>query len=92
VKSSTSGSYGCVEARWRTATASVNSNCVEVAFSEVTVLADGAWENRGRVEVRDSKDPAGPVLVFTPHEWRCFLDGVRRDEFDLPAEDEGVST
>ncbi|MGW0218376.1 DUF397 domain-containing protein [Micromonospora chokoriensis] len=23
--------------------------------------------------VRDSKDPAGPVLVFTPDAWRTFV-------------------
>jgi hypothetical protein len=37
----------------------------------------------GTVAVRDSKDPAGAALVFTPGEWRAFLDGVRADEFDL---------
>jgi hypothetical protein len=40
-------------------------NCVEVAG-----LGDGA------VGVRDSKDPRGSVLRFTPEEWKAFLDGV----------------
>lgn len=44
--------------------------CVEVA---VTSEAIG---------VRDSKDPAGPRLVFTPAEWDAFLAGVRAGEFD----------
>jgi len=35
----------------------------------------------GIVAVRDSKDPDGPALVFTPEEWLAFLDGVRADEF-----------
>jgi len=35
----------------------------------------------GIVAVRDSKDPEGPALVFTPEEWLAFLDGVRADEF-----------
>jgi len=48
-----------------------NSNCVEVAG-----LADG------RVGVRHSKDSEGPVLRFTPDEWRAFLGGVRNGEFD----------
>ncbi|MET8062246.1 DUF397 domain-containing protein [Micromonospora sp. NPDC005313] len=26
----------------------------------------------GAVAVRDSKDPAGPVLVFAPHAWAAF--------------------
>jgi hypothetical protein len=45
-------------------------NCVEVAS-----LSDGA-------AVRDSKDPAGPILIFTLAEWSAFLDGVRDGEFD----------
>jgi hypothetical protein len=34
------------------------------------------------VAVRDSKDGASPVLVFTTHEWKAFLGGVRDGEFD----------
>ena len=37
----------------------------------------------GAVAVRDSKDPAGPKLVFTPDEWRAFTAGVTAGEFDL---------
>ena len=48
-----------------------NGNCVEVAN-----LADGG------VGVRDSKDPSGPVLRFTPDEWHAFLGGARKGEFD----------
>ena len=48
-----------------------NSNCVEVAS-----LPDG------QVGVRDSKDSDGPVLRFTPAEWRAFLGGARNGEFD----------
>jgi hypothetical protein len=46
-------------------------NCVEVALMD------------GRVLVRDSKDPHGPTLAFTPGEWRAFVDGVKDSEFDL---------
>jgi hypothetical protein len=35
------------------------------------------------VQIRDSKDPDGPVLTFTTVEWRAFLCGVRHTEFDL---------
>ena len=48
-----------------------NGNCVEVAG-----LPDG------RVGVRHSQDSEGPVLRFTPDEWRAFLGGVRNGEFD----------
>jgi hypothetical protein len=37
--------------------------------------------NRG-FELRDSKDPDGPVLSFTRTEWATFVDGARRGEFD----------
>jgi hypothetical protein len=46
-------------------------NCVEVA-----PLPGGA-------AVRDSKDPAGPVLRFSADAWRAFIAGVRDGEFDL---------
>ena len=48
-----------------------NGNCVEVAS-----LPDG------EIGVRDSKDPDGPVLCFTPDEWRAFIGGARNGEFD----------
>ena len=32
--------------------------------------------------VRDSKNPDGPVLAFTPQEWTAFTQGVRAGEFD----------
>jgi Domain of unknown function (DUF397) len=49
----------------------VNNNCVEVGFVTAEVL------------MRDSKDPKGPVLHFTPDEWRAFTAGVKAGEFDL---------
>jgi hypothetical protein len=36
----------------------------------------------GGVEVRDSKDPHGPVLRFTPSEFAAWLDGAKKAEFD----------
>lgn len=48
-----------------------NGNCVEVAS-----LPDG------QIGVRDSKDPDGTVLRFTPDEWRAFIGGARNGEFD----------
>lgn len=46
-------------------------DCVEVA-----------WLERGHVGVRDSKNPSGPALVFTPGEWDAFTAGVHDGEFD----------
>ncbi|MER5457652.1 DUF397 domain-containing protein [Micromonospora sp. NPDC002389] len=51
-------------ARWRKSTRSNGQGgaCVEVADNLSGVVA-----------VRDSKDPAGPVLVFGPDSWRAFV-------------------
>jgi Domain of unknown function (DUF397) len=61
-------------ATWRKSSFSGGNGgaCVEVAIIPGT--ADGGGES---VALRDSKDPAGPVLVFTPAEWLTFLSGVR---------------
>ena len=48
-----------------------NGNCVEVAN-----LPDGA------VGVRNSRDPGGAVLRFTPDEWQAFIGGAHNGEFD----------
>lgn len=49
------------------------SDCVEVAFIE-----------GGRVGVRDSKNPTGPALIFTPCQWNAFTSGVRDGDFNRP--------
>ncbi|MFE5290096.1 DUF397 domain-containing protein [Nocardia sp. NPDC056611] len=49
------------------------SNCVEVA-----------WRADGGVAVRDSKNPTGPVLNFTPGEWDAFMAGAGDGEFHRP--------
>ena len=46
-------------------------NCVEVAFVDDAIA------------VRDSKHPAGPVLLFTQQEWDAFVGGAKDGEFDL---------
>jgi hypothetical protein len=35
------------------------------------------------VVVRDSKDPQGPVLTFSPDEWSAFVTDVDHGSFDL---------
>jgi hypothetical protein len=35
------------------------------------------------INIRDSKDPEGPILTFTPEEWTAFTLGVKGGEFDL---------
>lgn len=34
------------------------------------------------VDIRDSKDPDGPVLHYTPAEFAAWLDGAKKGEFD----------
>lgn len=46
-------------------------NCVEVAFVGEAIA------------VRDSKQPGGPALIFTPAEWDAFVGGAKDGEFDL---------
>ena len=48
-------------------------NCVEVA---------GLGSDT--IRVRDSKNPGGSILRFTPAEWDAFLGGARQGEFNLP--------
>ncbi|MGK5442053.1 DUF397 domain-containing protein [Micromonospora sp. URMC 105] len=54
-------------AQWRKSTRSSSNggDCVEVADNLT-----------GVVGVRDSKDPAGPALVFAPAAWRAFVSRV----------------
>lgn len=63
------------ELAWRKSSRSGGSSgggdCVEVAD-----LPGG-----GRA-VRDSKNPAGAQLRFTPSEWTAFVGGVKDGEFD----------
>ena len=35
-----------------------------------------------KIAVRDSKNPDGPVLVFTAGEWDAFTEGVRDGDFN----------
>ena len=56
---------------WRKAQRSVaNGACVELAPVD------------GMVAMRDSKDPDGPVLMYTAAEWGAFLHGAKAGEFD----------
>jgi Domain of unknown function (DUF397) len=60
-------------AAWRKSTRSNDGgNCVEVADNLPGVVA-----------VRDSKNPTGPALVFTPAEWAAFTIGVKDGEFNI---------
>ena len=55
---------------WRKSTFSAANGCVEVAGVD------------NQIAVRDSKNPGGPVLMFSQREWTAFVGGVRAGEFD----------
>jgi Domain of unknown function (DUF397) len=59
-------------ASWRKSSYSNGAGgaCVEIAD------LDSGWR-----AVRDSKDPAGPALTFSPGEWTAFIAGVRASAF-----------
>ena len=61
-------------AQWRKASYSSSNGgtCVEVASNLP-----------GIVGVRDSKDPGGPVLTFTPGDWQIFAASVKAGKLSL---------
>jgi hypothetical protein len=65
-KSSHSEAGNCLEAAWHRSSHSIgNANCTEAAIAG------------GHVLVRDSKDPDGPVLKFSPGQWTTFTEGIK---------------
>ena len=68
---------------WRKSTYSgENGGCVEIAtLPGNRAESDGVQvTTRTRaVALRDSKNPAGPILMFTPEDWRAFLHMVIND-------------
>jgi hypothetical protein len=77
-KSSYSSANGaCVEvahvpAQWRKSTHSGgNGACVEVAHLPEAIA------------VRDSKDPAGPKLIFTSRAWTAFVEMAKGGRFKV---------
>ncbi|MDN2495360.1 DUF397 domain-containing protein [Nocardia nova] len=60
------------EATWfKSSRSSGGKDCVETAFLD-----------NGLVGVRDSKNPTGPALVFTPAEWDAFTTALRNGTLD----------
>jgi hypothetical protein len=63
------------DARWfKSSFSNDNGGCLEAAF-----LPDG------RVALRDNEDLGNPPFVVSARVWRCWVDGAKNGEFDLPA-------
>jgi hypothetical protein len=56
---------------WRTSRFSGGTGCVAV-----NLRPDGG------ADVRDSKEPDGPVQRYTAREWSAFIEGVKAGEFN----------
>lgn len=55
---------------WRTAAACNAGSCVQVA------------RVGGSVAMRNSKQPEGLVLIYSPDEWLAFMERAKKGEFD----------
>jgi Domain of unknown function (DUF397) len=79
-------------ARWRKSScSSANGQCVEVAQVCTHWRKSSYSGSNGAcveivhlpeaVAVRDSKDPGGPKLIFTPHAWASFVESAKSGRF-----------
>jgi predicted secreted Zn-dependent protease len=55
---------------WRTALSCDGGACVEVAADRNIIL------------MRNSRQPGGPLLQYTPEEWNEFISGIKKGDFD----------
>jgi hypothetical protein len=53
---------------WRRSRYCDTNACVEVARTDDSVF------------IRNSSDPDGPILTFTPAEWTAFIRGLKDEE------------
>lgn len=58
------------ELSWQVARRCNGGECVRIAAAG------------GQVLIGDSKDPDGPVLYYSPTEWKAFVEGIRHGDFD----------
>jgi hypothetical protein len=65
----------------------IRADGAEVGGPDATEQCVEMRRHQGMIEVRDSLDPDGAVLRFTPAEWDAWLDGARKGEFDHLVED-----
>ncbi|MFF4413094.1 DUF397 domain-containing protein [Streptosporangium sp. NPDC001559] len=61
----------CAQFRKSSLSGANGDDCVEVTTDLPDLIA-----------VRDSKDPSGPALAFTPTQWHSFIGRVNTGAFD----------
>ena len=62
--------WGNTGPTWRTALSCNGGACVQVAATKNGVL------------LGNTRQPSGPVLSYTPDEWRKFVAGIKKGDFD----------
>jgi predicted secreted Zn-dependent protease len=55
---------------WLTALSCNGGACVQVATDQNSIL------------IRNSRQPDGPLVEYTPEEWHEFVSGVKKGDFD----------
>jgi hypothetical protein len=69
--------------QWRKSSYSNNGgSCVQIGVSDDTSVVAHKANSETLYLVRDSKNPDGRVLAFTPAEWGAFLVGLKNSDFD----------
>lgn len=77
------GNGNCLEAKFQKSSYSNSSsgNCLEARFHKSSYSNGCACEPDDTIIVRDSKNPEGGVLEFSPDSWLSFLAGIKSNEF-----------
>lgn len=55
---------------WFTSLSCESGACVQVASDQNAIL------------IRNSRQPEGPLLEYTPEEWHEFVSGIKKGDFD----------
>jgi predicted secreted Zn-dependent protease len=55
---------------WHTALNCDGGTCVQVAADQNAIL------------IRNSRQPDGPLVEYTPEEWHEFVSGIKKGDFD----------
>ncbi|WP_100447370.1 DUF397 domain-containing protein [Glycomyces xiaoerkulensis] len=67
------GEFDTSSARWeRTTREDGTPAALEIGYAD-----------NGMVALRLAEDPDGDVLIYTPSEWKAFVEGVKDGEFDI---------